>query len=58
MCQDGTSVLWPFEILNRIGPMAYKLVLSPTVKVYDFFHVSLLKRYVQNVDHVFDWSIL
>jgi len=28
------------------------------VKVHDVFHVSLLKIYVQDVDHVIDWSIL
>jgi len=28
------------------------------VKVHDFFHISLLKIYVQNLDHVIDWSVL
>jgi len=28
------------------------------MKVYDVFHVSLLKKYVKDVDHVVDWSVL
>ena len=38
--------------------MAYRLALPPIVKFHDVFHVSLLKRYVQDVDHVIDWSVL
>jgi len=39
-------------------PLSYRLALPPTVKVHDVFHVSLLKKYVRDVDHVFDWSVL
>ena len=28
------------------------------MKVHDVFHVSLLKRYIKDVDHVIGWSIL
>ena len=38
--------------------MAYKLVLHLIVKFHDVFHVSLLKRYVEDVDHVIDWFVL
>ena len=48
----------PFNIIERIGPVAYQLVLPPTVKVHDFFHVSLLKKYVKDVDHVIEWFVL
>ena len=48
----------PFEILERIGSVAYKLVFPLSIKFHDVFHVSLLKRYVQDVDHGIGWSIL
>ena len=54
----GPRYCEPFKILERIGPIAYRLALPPTVKVHDVFHVSLLKKYVKDVDHVIDWYIL
>ena len=54
MCQAGTLVLWVFRDLKRIGPMSYRLARLPIVKFHDVFHVSLLKIYVRDVDHVID----
>eukprot|EP00253_Pinus_taeda_P003864 PITA_03864 len=48
----------PFEILERIRPVAYRLALPPTVKFHDVFHISLLENYIKDVDHVIDWSVL
>ena len=48
----------PFNITERIEPIAYRLALPLTVNVHDVFHVSLLKKYVKDVDHVIDWSTL
>ena len=47
-----------FIIVERIGPVAYRLALPPIVKVHDVFHVSFLKKYVKYVDHVIYWSVL
>eukprot|EP00253_Pinus_taeda_P020876 PITA_20876 len=47
-----------FEILERIGPVEYRLALPPIVKFHDVFHISLLKKYINDVDHVIDWSLL
>ena len=46
------------EILERIGPVAYRFAMPSTVKFHDVFHVSLLKLYVKDVDHVIDWFVL
>ena len=49
----------PFEILERIGDIAFKLALSPSLaSVHNVFHVSLLKKYVQNSSHVLSYELL
>ena len=43
----------PFEILERIGAIAYRLALPPSLSgVHDVFHVSMLRRYVPDPTHV------
>ena len=51
-------ILQAFEILERIGPVAYRLAPLPRVKFHDVFHISLLKKYIKYVDHVIDWLVL
>ncbi|TYK21202.1 pol protein [Cucumis melo var. makuwa] len=49
----------PFEILERIGPVAYHLALPPSFfAVHDVFHVSMLRRYVTDPTHVVDFEPL
>ncbi|TYK22669.1 ty3-gypsy retrotransposon protein [Cucumis melo var. makuwa] len=49
----------PFEILKRIGPVAYRLALPPYFSaVHDVFHVSMLRRYVADPTHVVDFEPL
>jgi len=48
----------PFKILERIRLVAYQLALHMIVKIHDVFHVALLKKYVKDVDHVIDYSLL
>ncbi|XP_031249510.1 uncharacterized protein LOC116107370, partial [Pistacia vera] len=43
----------PFEVLQRVGKVAYRLALSPSMdKVHDVFHVSMLRKYVSNPSHI------
>ena len=49
----------PFEILERIGDVAYKLALPPSLaNVHNVFHVSMLKKYIQNPSHVLHYEPL
>ena len=43
----------PYLILERVGPVAYRLALPPTLDgVHDVFHVSQLRRYVSDPSHI------
>ena len=45
----------PFEILERMGIVAYRLVLPPNLScVQEVFHVSILRKYTQDLAHVVD----
>ncbi|KAL0536770.1 hypothetical protein IC582_025731 [Cucumis melo] len=49
----------PFEILERIGPVAYRLAMPPSLStVHDVFHVSMLRKYVPDPSHVVDYEPL
>ncbi|KAK5775668.1 hypothetical protein PVK06_043586 [Gossypium arboreum] len=43
----------PYEISERVGPVAYRLILPPELeKIHDVFHVSMLRRYRSDPSHV------
>ncbi|XP_043705382.1 uncharacterized protein LOC122655235 [Telopea speciosissima] len=43
----------PYEILKRIGPVAYRLALLPSLEgVHDVFHVLMLRKYINNPTYV------
>ena len=47
----------PFEILERMGTVAYWLALSPSMScVHEVFHVSMLRDYTPDPAHVVDWG--
>ena len=50
----------PFEILDRVGEVAYRLALPPQLsQVHNVFHVSMLRKYQENSSHsshILDWK--
>ena len=47
----------PFEILERVGIVAYQLALPPSmIGVHEVFHISMLRKYTPDPAHVVDWG--
>ena len=45
----------PFEIVERIGPVAYRLDLSEEFsRVHIVFHISMLRKYIPDPSHVLE----
>ncbi|XP_070010462.1 uncharacterized protein [Nicotiana sylvestris] len=55
--QLSPRYIGPFEILERVGGVSYKLALPPSLSaVHSVFHVSLLQKYYGDPSHVIDFS--
>ena len=49
----------PFEVLERVGIVVYRLVLPPSLSgVHAVFHVFMLRKYTPDPTHVMDWGEL
>ncbi|XP_016902384.2 uncharacterized protein LOC107991660 [Cucumis melo] len=49
----------PCKILERIGSVAHRLILPPSLSVvHDMFHVFMLRKYVVDPSHVVDYESL
>jgi hypothetical protein len=48
----------PFEILERIGPIAYMIALPASMCIHNAFDVSFIKKYVPNDNQVIDWNVI
>ena len=47
----------PFEILKRVGTIAYWLALPLSLSsVHEVFHISMLQKYTPYPSYVMDWG--
>ncbi|XP_042038313.1 uncharacterized protein LOC121784216 [Salvia splendens] len=47
----------PYEILDEVGPVAYRLALPPSLEnVHNVFHVSQLRKYVYDPKHIIHYE--
>ncbi|XP_075489433.1 uncharacterized protein LOC142528268 [Primulina tabacum] len=45
----------PFEILEKVGTLAYRLALPPNIsRIHNVFHVSQLRKYISDPSHVLE----
>ena len=53
----SSRFIGPFEILERVEVVAYRLALPPSMSgVHELFHVSMLWKYTPDPAHVVDWG--
>ena len=51
--QLSPRFIGPYEVLERVGPIAYHLALpTELAKLHDVFHVSMLRRYRSDPSHI------
>ena len=49
----------PFQILDRVGAVAYRIALPPSLSgLHNVFHVSMLRKYVSDRTHVLSYEHL
>ena len=49
----------PFEILDKVGPVAYRLALPPALAdSHNVFHISMLRKYVSDPSHVLKYDTI
>ena len=45
-------------MLERIWPVAYGLALLASTRAHNFFHVSMLNKYINDHNHVINWDVI
>lgn len=59
MRSGNKGKLSPFEILERVGEVVYRLVLPSSLSsVHPMFHVSMLQRYILDESHMISIDLM
>ena len=49
----------PFEVMERVGEVAYRIVLPPALSgIHNVFHESILRKYIPDLSHVLSYEPL
>jgi hypothetical protein len=51
----NTLVSWDNRTDREVD---YMIALTPSMFVHNVFHVSLLKKYIPDANHVIDWNVI
>ncbi|XP_073051330.1 uncharacterized protein [Primulina eburnea] len=61
-CKQGKlnpRFIGPFEVLERIGTLAYRVALPPMLAgMHNVFHISMLRKYMLNPSHMLNYEPL
>jgi hypothetical protein len=58
LSQVGSQILWAIQDTRHDRVVAYMLAFPASMHVHNVFHVSLLKKYVHDPNHVIDWTMI
>jgi hypothetical protein len=47
-----------FEKIERIGLVANMIAFPASMSIHNLFHVSFLKKYIPDANHVIDWNVI
>ena len=47
-----------FEVLEKIGLVAYRITLPASTRSHNCFHVSFLNKYIHDPNHVINWDVI
>jgi hypothetical protein len=57
VCCIQVLMLLEFPVYTYIY-IAYMLALPESMMVHNVFHVSMLKKYIPDANHVIDWNVI
>jgi hypothetical protein len=54
----SSQILWSISYIGQTRTVPYILAFNTSINVHNVFHVSSLKKYVHDPNHVIDWHLI